>query len=140
MKKIFTLVLLAAGTISFANAQTHNQKNNTDKYSNNQTKSQRDDDAHQSGYDNNHSTGYATATFTYKEKEAQLSKINRLFNQQIVDVKHNRRLNSWEKSKQIRLLEKQRSEAISQVEYRFAKSNHRDIGGHFDNNNNSHKW
>ncbi|CAN5617213.1 hypothetical protein BH11BAC3_BH11BAC3_01390 [soil metagenome] len=127
MKKIFTLVLFAAGTISFASAQTHNQtKNITVDY------------AHQPGYDN-HSTGYTTATFTYKEKEAQLSKINRSFNQQTADVKHNRRMNSWEKSKQIRLLEKQRSEAISQVEYRFAKNNQRDIGGHFDNNN-SHKW
>ncbi len=109
MKKIFTLVLVSAGMISFASAQTYNQ-----------TKNMSNDYAHQQAY-NNPSTGYVTSSFTYKQKEAQLSKINYFFNQRIADVKHNRRLNSWEKSKQTRLLEKQQSEEISQVEIRFAK-------------------
>ena len=119
MKKIFTMLVAAAGTISFATAQSHNGKeiawNDNKKISN-------DRDDHNT-FDNNKTVGYNDSYFSYKEKMAKLEKINREFDRKIAAVQYNRRLSGREKTKQIRFLQMQQQKEISQLEYQYAKSN-----------------
>lgn len=60
-----------------------------------------------------------------------------MFDRKIEDVKMNRRLRSFEKNKQIRMLQNQRTDAIAQVQIRYDKLNHHDVGF---KKNNTHKW
>ncbi len=134
MKKIFTMILVAAGTISFASAQSHNEKNIA-RNDNNKTSN---DYGQHSGFDKNNSVAYNDNYFSYKEKQVKLEKINREFDQKIVAVQHNRRLSSREKVKQVKWLQTQRNNEISKVEHQYAKSNQkaeRKTPGH-----DSHKW
>ena len=134
MKKIFT-VLLAAGTFAVSSAQP-GQKNGSYNDSKNAKQSTGVDYAYQSpGNNNNKSVAYENSSFSFREKEMQLQRINREYDQKIAYVKKNRRMNSWEKSKQIKTLENQRRHEISQVQYRYKKNNRKD----FDRNN-SRKW
>ncbi|MGG9963562.1 hypothetical protein [Ferruginibacter sp. SUN106] len=118
MKKIITMLLVAAGTISFASAQSHNQKDipwNDNKKMNND----RDDhDAFEKGKNVDYNDSY----FSYKEKMAKLEKIDREFDRKIDAVKFNRRLSGREKGKQIQFLQMQKQKEINQVEYDYAKS------------------
>lgn len=119
MKKIFTMMLVAAGIISFASAQSYNQKdiawNDNKKISNN-----RDD---HNAFDKDKSFGYNDSYFSLKEKQAKLDKINREYDKKIAEVKFNRHLKGWGKSKQIQFLQIQKQKEINQVEYEYAKSN-----------------
>jgi hypothetical protein len=132
MKKVFTIILAAAGTISFASAQSHksiaynDNKQMSDAY-----------DQHAS-FGKSNSIAYNDAYFSYKEKQAKLDKINREFDQKIAFVKYDRHLRNREKSKQIKLLENQRKNEISKVEFQFAKSNHK--AGNKTFGHDSHKW
>lgn len=134
MKKIFTIILAAAGTISVASAQSKHQKsiayNDSKKMSN-------DYDQHAT-FGKTNSVVYKDAYFSYKAKEAKLASINREFDQKIAFVKHDRHLNGWEKSRQIQVLQNQRKNEISNMEFQYAKSNQYAIskkGGH-----ETHKW
>ncbi len=126
MKKIFTMILFAAGTISFASAQSHQDKNiawnDSKKISN---------DKHY-GFNKGNGVAYGNSYFSQKEKQEKLQMINREFDQKIASVKYNRRLSSREKAKQIQWLQGQRKDALNKVEFQYAKSNSH---GH-----DSHKW
>ncbi|MCW3094288.1 MAG: hypothetical protein JWP81_5357 [Ferruginibacter sp.] len=136
MKKIFTLVM-AAGAISFASAQPGGSKGHFDN-GNNDNKQMSAEYAHQPAIKNK-TAGFENPSFSFREKEAQIQRINRDFDRQIAAVKKSRYLRGREKSQQIRILENQRSNEISQVQALFERSNHRDVDNGYAKNN-SHKW
>ena len=110
MKKIFTLLLVSIVTVSVASAQSR-------------------------GFGGGkHDVGY-----TINSKQAAIKQINREYDYKIAAVKMNRRLNRWEKSKQISRLENMRDAEISRVQFRFEKDNR-----HFDDhgyaNSKRNKW
>ena len=119
MKKIFTMILFTAGTISFASAQSYNKKDNA--YNDNK-KISNDRDEHVA-FDRDKSAGYNDNYFSLREKQAKLERIDRKFDQKIAAVKFNRRLSGREKARQIKWLQMQKQDEISKVEYEFAKSN-----------------
>ncbi|CAN5731659.1 hypothetical protein BH11BAC3_BH11BAC3_37170 [soil metagenome] len=123
MKKIITLILIAAGSISFATAQS--AKSN--QYQNNAR------DEKQIGQNNT----YYASSFSFKEKEAQILSINRAYDYKIAKVKKSRFLKSKEKTKQIKLLEKQRKGEIAQVQYRYEKAKHVVV---VNNQHNTKRW
>ena len=109
MQKIFTL-LFAVGTISIASAQSKDF-----------------------GHSNQVSSYY------YNGKQNEIQKINREYDFTITAIKMNRRLNGWEKSKQIRMPESKRQQEIAQLQYRFEK-NHRQYDDKGFTKNNKHRW
>ncbi|MGC4099798.1 hypothetical protein [Ferruginibacter sp.] len=116
MKKIFTMLVFAAGTVSFAAAQSHNDKNiayNNDKMISN------DHDEH---YAFDKAVGFNDNYFSLKEKQAKIEKINKEYDKKIAAVKSNRRLSGREKTKQIQFLQMQKQKEIDQVEFEYAKS------------------
>ena len=128
MKKIFTMILFAAGTISFASAQSPRRKNIA---FNDNKKAGNDYDAH-SNIASHSGVAYNDHYFSYKEKQVKLQMINREYDQKIASVKSKRHLNAWEKTKQIQWLQSQRKDEISKLEFQYAKSN---SSGH-----DLHKW
>jgi len=124
MKKIFTMLLVAAGTISFASAQSYGQKAGT---WNDDKKITNDRDEHHA-FDKGNSVGYNDSYFSYKEKQEKLERINREFDQKIADVKHSRYLRGWEKQKQIQWLQMQRQNELDKLQHDFAKSNQKAKG------------
>jgi len=119
MKKIFTMILFAAGTISFAAAQSYNKKDNA--YNDNK-KISNDRDDH-IAFDKDKGTGYNDSYFSLREKQAKLERIDREFDQKIDAVRFDRRLSRKEKSRQIQWLQMQKQDEIRKVEFEFAKSN-----------------
>ena len=116
MKKIITLILMTAGTISFATAQSKKDMGWNDNKQNGQHSNQ------SVGYGNNsYNDSYFSAA---REKEFKLKKIDAAYDQKIAAVKYNRRMNNREKARQIQMLEKQKKAEIFQVEQQFAKSSH----------------
>ena len=119
MKKIFTIILAAAGTISAASAQSNQQKS----IAYNDHKVISNDYGQQGSYGKTNSVNYNDAYFSYKEKEAKLANINRSFDQKIVFIKNDHHLNGRQKAKQIQFLQNQRKNEISKVEFQYAKGN-----------------
>ncbi|MEP7253585.1 MAG: hypothetical protein ABI683_14435 [Ginsengibacter sp.] len=134
MKKIFTMILFAAGTISFASAQSHNQK---DIARNDNRKVSNVYDQH-SGYAKNNSVSYNDNYFSYKEMQKRIVRINREYDQRIAAVRSNRFLKNRQKNKQIEFLQNQKKNEISKVQFQYAKSNQKTDRKtpHHD----SHKW
>ncbi|MDP4284957.1 MAG: hypothetical protein Q8891_11065 [Bacteroidota bacterium] len=130
MKKIFTMTLFAAAAISFASAQSHNEKNIV---WNDNNKVSKNYDQH-SSFDKKNGIAYNENYFPYKEKQVKMEKINHEFDQKIASVKNNRRLNRWEKAKQIQWLQIERKNKISKMEYQYASSQKKTSG------HDSHKW
>ncbi len=131
MKKIFTIMLVAAATISSASAQSNKS------FAFNDHKKMIGYDQHPA-FGNISNVTYKDANFSYGQKEAKLEKINREFEQKIAFVKNDRHLKGWEKGKQIQLLQNQRKNEISKVEFQYAASNHKADGKKFGHD--SHKW
>jgi len=131
MKKIFTIMLVAAGTISFASAQSYKS------IADNDNKKMNDYNKHAT-LGKTSSVTYNDAYFSYKEKEAKLEKINREFDQKIAFVKNSRHLRKGQKAKQIKLLQNQKKNEISKVEFQYAASNHKADSKNFGHD--SHKW
>ena len=134
MKKIFTIILAAAGTISAASAQSNHQKN----IAYNDHKVISNDYGQQGSYGKTNGVNYNDTYFSYKAKEAKLEMINHEYDRKIAFVKMDRHLNGWQKTKQIQLLQNQRKNEISKLEFQYAKSNQYAIsnkGGH-----ETHKW
>lgn len=130
MKKIFTIMLVAAGTIGFASAQSNKSvafNDNTKMGGYNQ----------QGNFGKTNSVAFKDAYFFNKEKTAKLEKINREFDMKISFVKNDRYLRSWQKAKQIQLLQIERKNEISKVEFQYAVNQRADskMYGH-----DSHKW
>ncbi|HEY5393053.1 MAG TPA: hypothetical protein VIJ57_13095 [Hanamia sp.] len=119
MKKIFTIIFVAAGTIGAASAQSINQKNiaynEHSKMSN------------ERGLTSNHATAtmvnYNDANFS-KAKAAKLDMINHEYDQKMASVKNNRHLSTRQKTKQIQMLQNRRKNEINKVEMQYAKSSH----------------
>jgi len=118
MKKIFTMILFAAGTISFASAQSYNKKDNA--YNDKKISNDRDDHV---AFDKDKSAGYNDNYFSLREKQAKLERIDREYDQKIAAVRFSRRLSGREKAKQIQWLQMQKQDEIRKVEFEFAKSN-----------------
>jgi hypothetical protein len=131
MKKIFTIMLVAAATISCAFAQS----NKSIAFNDNKK---------MIGYDQHAAFGkisnvaYKDANFSYRQKKAKLEKINREFDQKIVFVKNDRHLKGRKKVEKIQLLQNQRKNEISKVEFQYAASNHKADSKTFGHD--SHKW
>lgn len=116
MKKIFTLLLVAAGTIGIANAQSKFEKQ--DGYNKS------------TAFDRNHGNNNFDRHddyFSLREKDAMILNINREFNHKIAEVKWNRYLNNREKKRMIKALEMERREKIVKVEQRYERSRHNDV-------------
>ncbi|MEO9032572.1 MAG: hypothetical protein ABI285_04970 [Ginsengibacter sp.] len=119
MKKIFTIILVASGTISFASAQSNNQRN----IARNDNKKVNTYYSQHSSFEKTKGVVYNDNYFSYKEKQQKPEMINREYDQKIVSVKYNRHLSGREKSNQIQWLQMQRKNEISRLEYQFEKSN-----------------
>jgi len=132
MKKIFT-ILLAAGSVTFASAQSsHNNSWNGDEKGNS-----RDvilGQSNSSVYRNN-TMVYNDRSFGNQDRDWQIQRINREFDQRIAEVKYDRHLRQYEKNRQIKMLERQRDEQIREVQMRFDNNRNRH-DDHFDNR----KW
>lgn len=124
MKKMFTLILITAGTIGAASAQTG--KHESVAYNDSKKMS----DHHDAAFSKTGSIAFNDALFSYKAKEAKLKEIDREFDHKIALVKMNWHLSNRQKARQIQLLQDQRKNEISKVEFEFSKSNTHD----------SHKW
>lgn len=132
MKKLFT-ILLAAGTVTFASAQSSHSGNMGDG-----RESSRDVVLGQSNSNvyRGNSVDY-TSSFSIRERDQQIQRINREFDQKIAAVKRDRHMRSNERSREIRILERQRDEQIRQVQQRY--DNNRNWNQH-DDLSNSRKW
>lgn len=120
MKKIFTIILVAAGTIGAASAQSRHEKNVA---YNDHSKNSYGYDNH-SSYGKSNTAGYNNGYNSYHEKQQQLERINRGYDQKIAFVQNNRRLNRRQKAKQIDRLQDQRQKEMSQVEYQYGNYGH----------------
>jgi len=130
MKKLFTF-LLAVGTISVASAQGFGQKDNSSKDGKYESRVDRD-----GNFGKDKPKDFNDYSLSVKDKERQIEKINREFDQRILMVKRSRHLRAKEKSRQIRMLESERYDQIKVVQIRFEKNKGRgyDRGHEKDNN------
>ncbi len=115
MKKIFTLLLAAATFFSAAAQHNGNVKNSAADRGND--RNQYSSDYHSYGSDK--TANYGTASFSFREKELELRRINLSYDQQIAAVNRKRYLSNREKKQQIRALEAQRMAAIRDTQFRY---------------------
>jgi hypothetical protein len=118
MKKIFTLLLAAAGTISFASAQPGNR--NSTAFNDSRKMSDHRDDI----YNKSNTVVYNDAFFSYKAKQDKIEMIKREYDQKITLVQHNWRLSGWQKAKQIQLLQNRRERELGMVNIQYGVNNH----------------
>ena len=134
MKKIFTIILAAAGTIGAASAQSFDHKsvayNDHQKINN--------DHARPSFIVKRNDVNYNDAYFSYKEKQEKIERINHDYDQKIASVKYDRRLSRKAKARQIDWLQSQRKNELSKVDFQYAKSGHKTANKSFGRN--EHKW
>jgi len=130
MKKLFTL-LLVAGSISVASAQGFGQKDKPFKDGKYESR-----DNHTGDFGKDKAKDFNDYSFSIKEKERQIEKINREFDLKILMVKRSRHLRAKEKTRQIRMLESERYNEIREIQVRFEKNKGRgyDRGHEKDNN------
>ena len=133
MKKIFTL-LLAVGTISVASAQGFGQKDKSFKDDRYESRTDRE-----ANFEKDKRKDFNDYSFSLKEKERQIEKINRDIDLKILMVKRNRHLRAKEKSRQIRMLENERHDQIKAVQIRFEKNKGRGYDRGHDKNDNR-RW
>jgi len=130
MKKLFTL-LLAAGSISVASAQGFGQKDKSFKDGKYESRDDRTGD-----FGKDKSKDFNDYSFSVKEKDRQIEKINREFDLKVLMIKRSRHLRAKEKLRQIRMLENERYDQIKEVQFRFEKNKGRDYDrGHEKDNN-----
>ncbi len=134
MKKFLTIILAAAGTISFGSAQSFDHKsvayNDHQKIIN--------DHARPSIAVKSTTHSYKGPYYSQKEKGAKFGKINREFDQKMAFVKHDRRVSKRENDRQIQMLQARRQKAISKVKFQYAKNDHKAINRNFGHQ--EHKW
>jgi hypothetical protein len=124
MKKIFTLIVVATGTISIASAQS--KKHESVAYNDSKKMSGH----HDASFGKTHTIAFNDAFFSYKAKQAKLEAIDREYDKKIALVKSNRHLTKKQKAWEIRILQDQKKKEISKVEFGFTKSKVHD----------PHKW
>ena len=145
MKKIFTL-MFAVGMLAMAQAQPGTRDNRqTD-----QRKDQRDFDK---DYDNGKDVAVSNNgwgkddrydkdySFSEREKNIQIARINREYNYKIQKVQRSFFMNQFEKQRQIRFLQAQRKHEIDKVLYQFKnrKGHRNDRDNRYDNHSKG-KW
>ena len=110
MKKIFTLIIsLGALTSVFAQDHSRDAKDMTYSYA---------------------KTSVYSSSFSSREKDAQIEKINRDFDWKIASVQHDRRLSRREKERNISMLQRQKNDQIQDVMRRFSNSHSNDRYSH----------
>ena len=124
MKKIFTL-MVAVGMVTFASAQ---QGQKTGSFKDTKKEIINSHTVQAPAFGKGKTSGYETTSFSTKERDAQIQKINREYDQKIAAVKKNRHMRQQEKTKQVRSLENQRSQEIKQVQLRWEQSNQHNNG------------
>ena len=130
----YTIILAAAGTIGSASAQSGYQK--TIAYNGNKKISK--DYGRPAIVIKTTNINYHDAYFLYKEKQEKIENINHEFDQKIAFVKHDRHLNKRQKERQIEVLQNQRKNEISKVEFQFAQNDHKANSKSFGHD--EHKW
>ncbi len=134
MKKIFTLILVAVGSISFASAQSFrgNDGHNKDHKSGSNVIVQNN------RFTKTNNVNYNDAKFMYQQEQEKMNRINREYDQKNAFVKNNRRLNNWGETKQIQSLQNERDHGQRSFNVQYTATDHR------SNSNNSrydsHKW
>ena len=117
MKRILTLsIALIAVTGAFA------QKSNSYPNRGNDRDVILGGDNNRSVYNNGSSRYNNGYTFSARERDVEIQRINREFDYKIRDVEQARRMRSSEKNYQIRLLEQQRRQQVKAVKDRFQDS------------------
>lgn len=119
MKKIFAL-LIAVTAVGSVFAQSNRNWDNRDDHRETASVYNRNNDR----YDNNR--------FTAKERDAQINRINAIFDQRIEAVQRDRRLKNSARKQEIRQLEEQRRNKIREVNERYARQS----TARYDNRNN----
>ena len=110
MKKIFTLILIAAGlSFNAASAQNRNDRyNNDDRYQVNQPKDNRNyNERHQSkdyGYNNQKGRN------NDYNRQAEIDRMNRDYDKRIDGYRNDRRLNRYERDRRIQEAELERQQ------------------------------
>ncbi|MEO7119474.1 MAG: hypothetical protein ABIY62_00170 [Ginsengibacter sp.] len=120
MKKIFTMILVAAGTISFASAQSNNS------IAFNGHKSMNDHNRNAS-FAKTNSAAHHDAYFSYKEKDVKAQKTSHEFHQK-----------SWGKTKQFSLMQDHKRTEMSRMKLQHAVSHHQADSKMYGHD--SHKW
>ena len=127
MKKVFTILLaLRADTLAPAHSsQTYPTDHNRDR---DVILGQHNDRV----YDNNSRYDYS---FSERERDKEIDRINRDYDKQIRKVERDRRMRSSEKSYQVRRLEDQRRDEIRMVWERYRNSNNSYSNNRYRQNN-----
>lgn len=110
MKKIFAL-LIAVTTVGSVFAQS------------NRTWDNRDDHRQAASVYDRNDNRYDNDRFTAKERDAQIKRINYIFDQRIQAVNRDRRLKNGARKQEVRQLEEQRRNEIRKVNERYARQN-----------------
>lgn len=128
MKKIFIL-LLSLGTLTSVFAQQVHEKGNRN--------GSRDGAYGQTNGRSVYNKNEQAVNYSYnaKERDAEIKRINREFDEQIRSVRSNRRLRAAEKNRQIAMLERQRDQRIQQSSSRFTASRNTHFDDRVANNN-----
>ena len=116
MKKIFTLLIAAAGTVGFASAQSYH-------------KSVAYNDHQKTINDNQQKHIYRQETASYPGQfnsyNERVQKINQQYERKIAIIENNRHLSRRQKAKQIDRLQDQRKKEISQIDNQYRDYDHK---------------
>lgn len=139
MKRILTLLFLV-GAITVAQAQSsrsypNDRSTNRDVILGDRNDGNNRNDRYDKRYENNTRHLYA---FSARERDKQISRINKDYDKRIRQVERDRNLRSSEKSYKVRQLEAQRRTEIREVWDRFQSRNN----SHNDNryNTDTRRW
>lgn len=127
MKRIFT-ILLALGALTAAQAQSSRSYPDDHNRDRDVILGQRNE----SVYNNNSRYDYS---FSERERDKMIDRINRDYDRQIRKVERDRRMRSSEKSYRVRRLEDQRREEIRRVWERYRNSSNTASNDRYRQNN-----
>lgn len=134
MKRILTL-LFAVGVITVVQAQ-NSRSYPDDRYGRDVILGDRND-RNDRTYESN---SRYNNSFSSKERDKQIDRINREYDKRIRQVEKDRYIRSYEKSAQIRRLEDQRRQEVAQVWQRFRGSYNQHADNRYRTNNNNRRW
>lgn len=130
MKKIFTMILVAAGTISFASAQSDKS------IAFNGNKNRGDYNRH-STFGKTNDAGHNDAHFSYKEKDTRAQKVARELHQKNTFSQNGRHVGSRVNAKQTRFMQNHKRHEMSRMELQHTVSHHKTDSKMYGHN--SHK-
>lgn len=127
MKKIFTLIMVI-GSITFLSAQA-GFKNYNRSYNENKAITKMPS-KNNPGFNDRNTKDYKAYSFSSRDRDAAIEMIEREYAYKIGSVKRDRYMKPGNKTKQIRLLEKQKALAIKEVRLKFEQNNSRSSAYH----------